>query len=120
MKWGKSSRPWFFRRYFSLRDFAGGGFLKGQKNQMPPRHIRVCVISTEEEADRALHSGALSFVTKPVQSKEVLEKLLDELKSFDSQPPKDVLLIGADVQEFRQLQEQLAGIEGVRTVQADS
>jgi CheY-like chemotaxis protein len=80
----------------------------------------VCVISTEEEADRALYSGALRFVTKPIQSKEVLENLLDGLKSFSTRPPKDVLLIGADVQEFRLLQEQLGSIEGVRTMRADT
>ena len=103
-----------------LPDIAGWRVLERLKHQMSSRHIPVCVISTEEEADRALHSGALIFLTKPVQSKEVLEKLLDELKSFCSQPSKDVLLIGADVPEFRQLQEQLANNESVRTVQADS
>jgi signal transduction histidine kinase/DNA-binding response OmpR family regulator len=103
-----------------LPDIAGWRVLQRLKNQMSTRHIPVCVISTEEEADRALYSGALSFVTKPVQSKEVLEKLLDGLKSFASQPPIDVLLIGADVQEFRQLQEQLAIIDGVRTVRAET
>src|SRR6185436_14936937 len=103
-----------------LPDIAGWRVLERLKYQMSSRHIPVCVISTEEEADRALRSGALTFVTKPVQSKEVLEELLDELKSFCSQPSRDVLLIGADVAEFRQLQEQLANNESVRTLQAES
>ncbi len=103
-----------------LPDIAGWRVLERLKHQMSTRHIPVCVISTEEEADRALRSGALNFVAKPVQSKELLEELLDGLKSFCSNPSKDVLMIGADIQEFRQLQEQLANTENVRTVQADS
>jgi CheY-like chemotaxis protein len=103
-----------------LPAIAGWRILERLKHQMSSRHIPVCVISTEEEADRALYSGALRFVTKPVQSKEVLENLLDGLKSFYSNPPNDVLLIGADVREFRQLQEQLGSIEGVRVMRAET
>jgi HAMP domain-containing protein/signal transduction histidine kinase/DNA-binding response OmpR family regulator len=103
-----------------LPDIAGWRVLERLKHQLSSRHIPVCVISTAEEAERALRSGALSFVAKPVQSKEVLEELLDGLKSFCGQPSKDVLLIGTDVLELRQLQEQLANTEGVRAVQADS
>jgi signal transduction histidine kinase/CheY-like chemotaxis protein/HAMP domain-containing protein len=103
-----------------LPDIAGWRVLERLKHEMSTRHIPVCVISTEEEADRALRAGALTFVTKPIQSKEVLEELIDGLKGFCSQPSKDVLLIGADLPELRQLQDQLASTEDTRTIQAES
>ncbi len=65
-----------------LPDIDGWRVLDRLKNDSATRHIPVAVISTDESRDRALNSGAHSFVAKPIQSKEVLDGLLDDLKSF--------------------------------------
>ena len=52
------------------------------KNDMATRHIPVCVISTDDARDRALGTGAFAFVAKPIQSKDVLDDLLDRMNKF--------------------------------------
>ncbi|MBO0236777.1 hypothetical protein, partial [Vibrio parahaemolyticus] len=37
------------------------------------RHVPVCVISTEESRRRAFREGALGFIAKPIQSRDVLD-----------------------------------------------
>src|SRR5262249_9767431 len=59
-------------------------------------HIPVCVISTEEARERSLRLGALSFLAKPVQTKEALERTLGALRDFISRPVKDLLVVAPD------------------------
>jgi signal transduction histidine kinase/HAMP domain-containing protein len=59
-------------------DIDGWRVLNRLKNDPATRHIPVAVISTDESRDKALNSGAHSFVAKPIQSKEVLDALLDD------------------------------------------
>ena len=65
-----------------LPDIEGWRVLERLKNDIATRHIPVCVISTEEARERALNSGALRFVAKPIQSKDVLDALLEHVKSY--------------------------------------
>ena len=53
------------------------------------------MISTEEARERALQSGALRFVAKPIQSKDVLDELLEYVKSYTAAGPRNVLRGGA-------------------------
>jgi HAMP domain-containing protein/signal transduction histidine kinase/DNA-binding response OmpR family regulator len=79
-----------------LPDIDGWRVLERLKNDIQTRHIPVSVISTEEARDRALQMGALNFVAKPVQTRETLERLLDNLKDFIARPFKSLLLVEQD------------------------
>ena len=60
-----------------LPDIDGWRVLDRLKNDDLTRHIPVSVISTDESRERALKSGAFQFAAKPMQSKEVVDALLD-------------------------------------------
>ena len=52
-----------------LPDIDGWRVLDRLKNSLANRHIPVCVISTDDSRERALSSGALAFLPKPVTAK---------------------------------------------------
>ena len=66
----------------SLPDIEGWRVLERLKNDIAHRHMPVYVVSTEEAAERALAAGARGFLAKPIQSKDLLDRLLDEIKSY--------------------------------------
>jgi signal transduction histidine kinase/DNA-binding response OmpR family regulator/HAMP domain-containing protein len=100
-------------------DIAGWRVLGQLKNEISTRHIPICAISAGEEAERAFRSGALGFVTRPVQGKE-MGVLLEDLSRFASQAGKGVLLIaGGHIAEFRKLQEYLLAAGDIATVHVD-
>jgi signal transduction histidine kinase/CheY-like chemotaxis protein/HAMP domain-containing protein len=76
-----------------LSDIEGWRVLERLKNEAATRHIPVCIVSTDDAHDRALRAGALRFVAKPMQSKEVLESLLDDLKAFIARNGRSVLVV---------------------------
>jgi CheY-like chemotaxis protein len=56
------------------------------------------VISTDESRERALRSGALHFLAKPIQSKEDLDALLTRIAAFVEQPQRNLLVVSPDDQ----------------------
>jgi CheY-like chemotaxis protein len=70
--------------------------LERLKNDVATRHIPICVISTDESRDRALASGALAFIAKPIQSRDVLDALLGYVSEFISRPVKSLLVVEPD------------------------
>lgn len=76
-----------------LPDIAGWRVLERLKNDIGTRHIPVCVISTDDSRDRALASGALAFVPKPIQSKDTLDSLLDSLRDYVNRRTKSLLVV---------------------------
>ncbi|MFL5330062.1 MAG: HAMP domain-containing protein [Gemmataceae bacterium] len=76
-----------------LPDIAGWRVLERLKNDVSTRHIPVCVISTDESRDRALSSGALAFVPKPIQSRDVLDDVLDNLLDYVDRPSRSLLVV---------------------------
>jgi HAMP domain-containing protein/signal transduction histidine kinase/CheY-like chemotaxis protein len=64
-----------------LPDMQGWRVMERLKNDLATRHIPVCIISTDEARDRALTSGARTFVAKPIQQHETLDQLM---KSFNA------------------------------------
>jgi HAMP domain-containing protein/signal transduction histidine kinase/CheY-like chemotaxis protein len=76
-----------------LPDMEGWRVLERIKNDLTTRHIPVTVISTDDSRDLALASGALAFVAKPVQSSDVLEKLLASLSNFTAKQSKRILVV---------------------------
>jgi len=57
----------------------------------------VCVISTDEAAERARTSGALSFVAKPIKTRETLDHALGYLWDYVHRMHKSVLFVEPDV-----------------------
>jgi CheY-like chemotaxis protein len=75
-----------------LPDMDGWRVLDRIKQDMGARHLPVCVISTDDSKERAFRSGAMAFVEKPIQSKEVLDAMLDKLYAYLARPQKSVLV----------------------------
>src|SRR5204863_4445896 len=65
-----------------LPDIGGWRVLERLKNDVATRHIPVCVISTDESREHALAAGAMAFVAKPIQSKDLLDGLFAILDDF--------------------------------------
>ncbi len=76
-----------------LPDIEGWRVLDRIKNDMTTRHIPVCVISTEEARERALDAGALAFVPKPIKTRQIVDDLLEWLRSYVTRPDKSVLIV---------------------------
>jgi HAMP domain-containing protein/signal transduction histidine kinase/CheY-like chemotaxis protein len=91
-----------------LPDINGWRVLHRIKNDAATRHIPVAVISTDESREQALNAGAYAFVSKPIQSKEVLDGLLDNLNGFMHRPERNVLIASADAATRDHLAQYLA------------
>jgi HAMP domain-containing protein/signal transduction histidine kinase/CheY-like chemotaxis protein len=76
-----------------LPDIDGWRVLERLKNDAATRHIPVCVISTEEARERALLSGARSFLAKPIPDTETLDKQLDDLAAFVNRQRRRLLVV---------------------------
>jgi CheY-like chemotaxis protein len=79
-----------------LPDIEGWRVLERLKNDLKTRHIPVCVISTEEARRRALLSGAIAFLAKPIKSRDLLDRLLQQLDDFVSRRQRSVLVVEPD------------------------
>jgi CheY-like chemotaxis protein len=79
-----------------LPDMQGWRVLERLKNDITTRHIPVCVISTDDARGRAYSTGAMAFVAKPIQSRDVLDGLLDTLTDLLHRTTKQVLLVEPD------------------------
>jgi signal transduction histidine kinase/DNA-binding response OmpR family regulator/HAMP domain-containing protein len=80
-----------------LPDMDGWRVLDRIKQDMGARHVPVCVISTDDSKERAFRSGAMTFVEKPIQSKEVLDVMLDKLHTYLGRSHKSMLVALKDV-----------------------
>jgi len=67
--------------------------LERLKSDLATRHIPVCVVSTDDARDRALNSGALGFISKPLTSRDLVDQAIDQLKEFVSRNARQVLLM---------------------------
>jgi signal transduction histidine kinase/DNA-binding response OmpR family regulator/HAMP domain-containing protein len=76
-----------------LPDMQGWRILDRLKADLSTRHIPVCVVSTDDSRDRALNSGAIGFITKPVASRDVIDRAMEQLRSYISRPKKKLLLL---------------------------
>jgi signal transduction histidine kinase/DNA-binding response OmpR family regulator/HAMP domain-containing protein len=76
-----------------LPDMQGWRILDRLKADLSTRHIPVCVVSTDDSRDRALNSGAIGFITKPVASGEVIDQAIGQLKSYITRSRKKVALV---------------------------
>jgi len=74
----------------------GWRVLERLKADLSTRHIPVCVVSTDEARDRALDSGAIGFISKPLVSRDLVDKAIERLKNYVLRPTRQVLLLMPD------------------------
>jgi CheY-like chemotaxis protein len=91
-----------------LPDIDGWRVLERLKNDIQLRHLPVCVISTDEARERALGSGAFSFVAKPLQSRDALDQMLAKLNSFLDRETRHVLVLEPNERDRRRIIECLS------------
>jgi len=101
-----------------LPDIEGWRVLERLKSHLATRHLPVCVISTDDARRRALASGAIAFLAKPIQSREVLDEMLRYLNDFVSRPTRQVLVVEPD-QSRRQEIMSLVAADDVQVAAAD-
>jgi signal transduction histidine kinase/DNA-binding response OmpR family regulator/HAMP domain-containing protein len=75
-----------------LPDMPGWRVLDRLKADLSTRHIPICVVSTDDSRERALSSGAIGFITKPVASTEVIDEAVGQLADYIARPRKRVCL----------------------------
>jgi len=90
-----------------LPDMEGWRVLDRIKHDLGVRHMPVCVISTDDSKERAFRSGAMAFVEKPIQSKEVLDSMLDRLRAYLMRAQRRLLVALRDTGARRELLAQL-------------
>jgi HAMP domain-containing protein/signal transduction histidine kinase/DNA-binding response OmpR family regulator len=76
-----------------LPDMQGWRVLERLKADLATRHIPVCVVSTDDARDRALNSGAIGFIAKPLTSRDLVDQAIEELGEFVARPSRQVLLM---------------------------
>jgi len=91
-----------------LPDIQGWRVMERLGNDLATRHIPVCIISTDDSRDQAISSGALAFVAKPIQKREVLDNLLDTITSFTNRDEKTILIVEPDGKRRIRIQKTLA------------
>ena len=96
-----------------LTDIDGWRVLGRLKSDVATRHIPVYIISTEEARERALRSGARSFIAKPIQNKQVLSSMLDEMKIILNGSRKRVLVIDEEPAALNRITNYIGGMPDV-------
>jgi signal transduction histidine kinase/DNA-binding response OmpR family regulator/HAMP domain-containing protein len=94
-----------------LPDMQGWRVLERLKADLSTRHIPVCVVSTDEARDRALDSGAIGFISKPLTSRDLVDRAIESLRNFVSREAKQVLLLMPDGRARQELVERLGAAD---------
>ncbi|HWI39451.1 MAG TPA: response regulator, partial [Burkholderiales bacterium] len=94
-----------------LPDMQGWRVLERLKADLGTRHIPVCVVSTDDARDRALNSGALGFIAKPLTSRDLVDQALGQLKEFINRQTRQVLLVMPDVEARKDVIEHLGAAD---------
>jgi CheY-like chemotaxis protein len=103
-----------------LPDMPGWRILDRLKADLSTRHIPICIVSTDDSRDRALSSGAIGFITKPVASTEVIDDAIAQLADYVARARKRVCLAmapGGDL-EVAQSRFAEAAVDVVATTEA--
>jgi CheY-like chemotaxis protein len=81
----------------------GWRILDRLKTDLETRHIPVCVVSTDDSRDRALQAGAMGFLAKPLQSKDLVVDALGQLRRYTERPTRKLLVVMPDGEARRTL-----------------
>jgi HAMP domain-containing protein/signal transduction histidine kinase/CheY-like chemotaxis protein len=103
-----------------LPDIAGWRVLERLKNDVATRHIPVCVVSTDDSRDRALASGALVFLAKPIQSRDLLDGLLDRVSEFVGRETRHLLVVESNAERRERIIASVGGDDVHVTTVADA
>jgi CheY-like chemotaxis protein len=76
-----------------LPDMPGWRILDRLKGDLETRHIPICVVSTDDARDRALRSGALGFLAKPLQSADEADAVIAQLHAYAERNPKRLAVV---------------------------
>src|SRR5258706_171597 len=79
-----------------LPDMDGWRVLGRLKTDVELRHIPVYVISTDEDRRRALAMGAMAVLSKPVNTREALEKVFSQIKRVLARTRQRVVVVSED------------------------
>jgi CheY-like chemotaxis protein len=102
-----------------LPDVDGWRVLDRLKSDDQTRHVPVSVISTDESRERALKSGAFQFAEKPMQSKEVIDALLDRLVAYLRRTRRHLLAVSEDASKRAWFEQSLGANDVKVTAVAD-
>jgi HAMP domain-containing protein/signal transduction histidine kinase/DNA-binding response OmpR family regulator len=92
-----------------LPDMEGWRILDRLKADFAARHIPVCVVSTDDARDRALQSGAIGFLAKPLQSADIARNAVDQLWRYTVRPAKRLAIVMPPTPQRHELIESLDG-----------
>ena len=53
----------------------------------------MCVISTDDARERALNSGAIGFLAKPLTAKDLVDKAIEQLRKYLARARGQVLVL---------------------------
>jgi HAMP domain-containing protein/signal transduction histidine kinase/DNA-binding response OmpR family regulator len=93
----------------SLPDIDGWRVLERLKHDVSLRHIPVYIISTVDQPERGLKLGAQGVLPKPIQTADALEDFLDEIHNFIDQTERQILVIGSEEEQRREICDLLTG-----------
>jgi CheY-like chemotaxis protein len=91
-----------------LPDIEGWRVMDRLKNDVSTRHIPVCIMSTEESRERALTSGAVGFVAKPLQTRAAVDELIDRLNDYQRLESKHLVVVEPDARQLERIRDLLA------------
>jgi signal transduction histidine kinase/CheY-like chemotaxis protein len=75
-----------------LPDMQGWRILDRLKTDIATRHMPICVVSTDDARGRALKSGAIGFIAKPLQSKDAVDSAIAELHRYCERPFRNLVV----------------------------
>jgi HAMP domain-containing protein/signal transduction histidine kinase/CheY-like chemotaxis protein len=94
-----------------LPDMHGWRVLDRMKSDLSTRHIPVCVVSTDDARERALNSGAIGFIGKPLTSLESVDKAIEDLRAFLARTRGQVAVLMPDGPERDQVVSRLGAAD---------
>ena len=95
LAWARQANPSAITLDLHLPDNDGWMVLDQLKHDPRTRHIPIHIISIDEERERSLRLGAVSYFQKPV-TKETLDAAFNQTIEFINRPLKNLLIIEDD------------------------
>jgi CheY-like chemotaxis protein len=115
----RERRPDAITLDINLPDIDGWRILSRLKDDEATRHIPVQVITTDEEAERALRLGAIGVLTKPIKTQETLDETFRGIDAYLARRTRGLLVVEADPAR-RQVLVDAVGGDDVDSVQVES
>jgi HAMP domain-containing protein/signal transduction histidine kinase/DNA-binding response OmpR family regulator len=87
----------------SLPDIEGWRVLERIKHDVTLQHIPVYIVSTIDQPERGLKLGAQGMLAKPIQTGEVLEDFLLDVRRFVDRKKRRVVIVDSDKELSREI-----------------